>query len=162
MQLAKPALVVLTSVVLATALYGCAGYAPGRQSYWDEKVREMCEKDGGVTVYERTPISTLQAEKLPKIEGSISIPHKSLAAVGSPLVSTDTEEILREWGPKVVRRETTVMRQIDGKVVGKMVSYARIGGDLPTGISEGSSFACPEYKKLYAEQARFFFIEETK
>jgi len=149
-------------VFLASTLLGCMGWVPGRQTYWDAKVKEMCEKDGGVTVYERTTISVKQTEELPKIEGSISIPHQSLAKLTAPLISTDSEEVLRESGPRVVRRERVVIRQSDRKVVGKMVSYSRIGGDFPTGISEGTSFTCPEYKNLYAEQGRFFVIKKSR
>ena len=152
---------VLAALLLAM-LAGCMGWAPGRQSYWDAQVREMCERDGGVTVYEQTRISAKKAEELPKIGGSISIPHRTLSNVTAPLISTDSEEVLRESGPRVVRRERVVIRQSDSKVVGKIVSYSRVGGDLPTGISEGTSFTCPGYKKLYAEQSRFFVIEEAK
>lgn len=149
-------------VVLIVFMIIANGFYEGRKAYWDAQVKEMCEKDGGVTVYERTTISVKQAEELPKIEGSISIPHQALAKLTAPLISTDSEEVLRESGPRVVRRERVVIRQSDRKAVGKMVSYSRIGGDFPTGISEGTSFTCPEYKKLYAEQGRFFVIEEAR
>jgi len=153
---------ILITSLIVTMLAACMGYVPGQQSYWDAQVREMCALDGGVTVYELTTISVKQAEELPKIEGSISIPHQTLANLAAPLVSTDSEKVLREWGPRVVRREREVIRQSNRKIVGRIVSYSRIGGDFPTGISEGSSFTCPDYKKIYTEQARFFVIEEAK
>jgi hypothetical protein len=149
-------------MVFAVLLALAVGFYEGRKAYWDHKVRELCEKDGGVMVYERTTIDVKQAKELPKIEGSISIPPRVLAKLTTPLVSADIEGVIREQGPRVVRREKRVIRRSDGKEVGRMVSYSRIGGDFPTGFREGTSFVCPEYKKLYAEQARFFVIEGAR
>lgn len=140
--------------LLAVSLAGCMGYVPGRQSYWDAKVKEMCEKDGGVTVYERVKISRQDS--------------RLLWGAGQPLPTESTrkdlpyfwesiETTIRDSYPKVGRAETLVKRRSDGKVLGKSVQYWRTGGDFPTGFSEATSFICPQHADL-SEQV--FLVEE--
>src|SRR4051812_12232677 len=50
--------------VLLLMISGCGGWLPGRQDYWDGKVKEMCAKDGGVTVFEQVTITRQDALKL--------------------------------------------------------------------------------------------------
>jgi len=55
---------------------------------------------------------------------------------------------LRDGNPEVGRTETVLKRRSDGKVIATAVQYWRRGGDLPTGMTEASSFACPEHSNL--------------
>jgi hypothetical protein len=143
-------------VSLIGFLSGCAGYSPGGKAYWDARVKEMCEKDGGVTVYERVRISRKQAQVL--WHSGLPLPTEH-TRTDSPYFWERTETSIRDSYPMVVRAETIVKRRSDGKVLGKSVRYSRRGGDLPIGLSEATSFACPTYTDL-SEQ--IFVIEEGR
>jgi hypothetical protein len=149
-------------VVVLTGISGCAGYVPGRKAYWDDKVREMCAQDGGITVFERTALSTEQYQKLPKIAGSISIPPESVATPETPLVAIEREIVVNESNPRVTKWERAIKRVSDSKVVGNIVRYSRVGGDVPTGIAHSSQFSCPEIRQIYADQMQFFSILGVK
>lgn len=150
-------------VALIALLVIAIGFYEGRKAYWDAKVRDMCENDGGVTVNEKIAISAEQYRKLPMVADSISIPPQALMSPDSPAFSTLNETVLREWQPKIVRREQLIRRRPDGRVIGKIISYSRVGGDFPTGIGHPTSFSCPEYNRIYADQTQFFSVtEESK
>jgi hypothetical protein len=70
------------------------GWVPGRQSYWDAKVKEMCNKDGGVTIYERVSVPKIDLERgvLPVgADGQIGISLGALAHPDAPIYWEPTE-----------------------------------------------------------------------
>jgi hypothetical protein len=149
------------AIALAAALAGCAGWVPGRQSYWDAKVKEMCEKDGGVTIYEKVRVSRadLQRGVLPmSADGMIGPTLKELSHPDAPVYAKRTITYLREANPEVGRVEWTFIRRTDQKIVARSVSYGRRGGDFPS-PSHGSSFGCPDPKKDEADLQRLFIVE---
>jgi len=156
-RIGAPTMVVRNTIalgLLAVSLAGCMGWAPGRQAYWDEKVKEMCEKDGGVTVNERVKISRKDSQLL--WGQGLPVPTENTRK-DSPYFWERIEIEIRDSYPKVVRAETLIKRRSDGKVLGKSVQYSRRGGDFPTGFSEATSFACPQHTDL-SEQ--IFLVEK--
>lgn len=145
-------------IVIIALLMVTVGFYEGRKAYWDYRVREMCEKDGGVVVFEKLSVSAEQYDDLPRVEGSIAIGSAALSKPSNPAFSVDREIVLKEWDPRVIRWERMVKRRSDGKVVGEIISYSRIGADFPLSFGHPTSFSCPEYKKLYSDQARFFSV----
>jgi len=148
-------------VFLASTLLGCMGWVPGRQTYWDAKVKEMCEKDGGVTVYERVRISKAEINRhvLPMTaDGRLSFTIKELAHPDAPIYAVERITYLRESNPRVRRTESVIMRRHDQVVVARWVIYARAGGDFPTGLSEGTSFICPDLQKMTSDLHEQLFI----
>jgi len=148
-----------TIVALSAVIAGCMGWAPGQQSYWDEKVKEMCEKDGGVKIYEKLRVSKVDIERLGRVGGKIGVPVKELAHPNSPAYSLMTVTNLREWNPRVSRVESIIIRRGDQAVVARSVVYARSGGDFPTGMSEGTSFSCPDSRKITSDLQELFVVE---
>lgn len=141
------------TVLFAVTLSGCTGNLPGRQSYWDAQVRERCEKDGGITIHERVKISKKDALFL--WGQGLPLPTENTRK-DSPYFWEMTEEKIRDSYPKVARTEDLVKRRSDGKVLGKSIRYWRSGGDFPAGLSEATSFICPQHANL-SEQ--IFLIE---
>ena len=90
----------LSAILLLAMLAGCMGYVPGSQSYWDAKVKEMCEKDGGVTVYERVKISQ-RTSKLLWGQG-LPLPTENTRK-DSPYFWERVETTIRDSNPKVAR-----------------------------------------------------------
>lgn len=138
-------LVRLVSILLVTGnLANCAGYVPGAKANWDARVEELCAKDGGVIVFEHVHLTRDQYKRMGGFAGSISIPTEERASPESLYIRRSIETRLNE-SPSVVRFETQIVRQSDGKLLGRSIRYSRRGGDLPTGLAHDSYFACPEH-----------------
>ena len=134
------------------------GFYEGRKAYWDAKVREMCEKDGGVRILERVRISKADVEVLGHNNGKISVPIKEAAPRNAPVYSEMKTTHLREWNPEVWRREVSVVRREDQKVVAAWVSYSRVGGDFPT-FAHPSSRGCPDLRRVTSDLEHLFIVE---
>ena len=127
-RFARRALLVSTMTALAS-LIGCVGYDVGDYPTWDAKVKELCESDGGVTVYERVTLS--RTEDIVRESGSsITVPRRQSASANAPYVSEEKIVWLNEANPRVYRSETWIIRAQDGAVLSKLVSYGRVGGDF--------------------------------
>lgn len=144
-----------TVVALAAALAGCMGWVPGRQSYWDAKVKEMCEKDGGVQILEKLHITRTDIEFLEKVDGKISVPIKELAHPRSPAYAVNKSEILRDGNPGVWRSEWEIVRRTDNVIVARWVAYTRVGGDFPSHAHE-SRFTCPDLTRITTDMQQLF------
>ncbi len=113
----------------------------GKKMYWDSKVRDLCAKDGGITVYETVE---LPAEMFNKWgQPNFYRPTQDENALGNDYIFVSEKTIYRMADPHVSRRIYKIFRKTDNKLLGKSIVYGRGGGDFP-GPSYGSSFRCPE------------------
>lgn len=152
------AAVLLAPFVLLTAgIGGCEA----RKAYYDWQVRRMCEKDGGVTVYERITVSPVEASRLPRAGGFLGAAPEALAKDTEPAFSRIRRVQLREGNLSIVRYETEVIRRSDRRIVGRAVTYTRAGGDFPT-FAHPSSFSCPETMRVFAGINAIYQVEEPK
>jgi len=133
----------LAMAMLITALVGCAGYVPGRQAYWDEKVKEMCEKDGGAKIFETVELPRQEYNLLLNKFGTLEIPLDGPNARDTPLIRKEEKTSIRDGNPYVWRYEMVIIRRSDQKVLGRQVTYARVGGDFPSPAHQ-SSYSCPD------------------
>ncbi len=156
---------VAAQIIIATGLAGCTGYSPGAKTFWNEEVRKLCERDGGVTIYDRVQISKADIDRhvLPTTaDGKLGVTVKELAHPEVPVFAESKTTILREWSPQVGRVEWTVIRRSDSAVVARWVSYGRHGGDFPTGLAHESSFSCPDSQQIRADLQRLFVVGESQ
>lgn len=151
----------LITLLMTAILSGCAGYVPGRQSYWDAQVREMCAKDGGVTVYRQIKLSEAQATALPKIGAYYSIPPRNTAKSDAFAFWDETVTILNEANPRVWRSEQIIRQRADEEIVARVIRYIRVGGDIPS-IAHASSINCPDEIHLLAQREKIFLIQGEK
>lgn len=135
------------------------GYVPGRQSYWDAKLRDMCKADAGTTVYEQVMLSAEEYRRLHGYAGVIRTPNEAAAPATYPFVSRFTESVLNKDNPRVVRREIFYVRRSDAKVLAKTITYSRVGGDIPS-YAHPSIFSCPEPEERMAALRTVFEVEE--
>jgi hypothetical protein len=145
-------------VAIVVLLILAIGFYEGRKAYWDYKVREMCEKDGGVRILERAHILSADVSVLARNDGKIAVPIKELAHPKAPIFSESTTTKLRDWNPEVRRVETVVIRRVDKKIVARWVYYSRIGGDFPT-FAHPSSRGCPDLRRVTSDLENMFVIE---
>ena len=153
-------LMIPASIVVLLIL--AVGFYEGRKAYWDSKVRGMCEKDGGVIIFERVSISKKELDGMLRVSGSvISLKMKDLATIEDAVYLESREINIREANPRVRRTEWSAVRQVDKKIVAQWNSYGRIGGDIPTGLAHDSSFRCPDWQQTWTELRDLFVVKEN-
>jgi hypothetical protein len=113
-------------------------------------------------VYEQVKVTRAQIDQgiLPRYaDGQVSFSVRELAHAQAPIYAVDEREtVLREWSPRVVRKQARVERR-SGEVVARYVIYSRGGGDFPS-PSHGSGFVCPDIHAMFrALSTRLFIIE---
>lgn len=150
----------ILAAVIVGVLSGCAGWSPGQQSYWDARVRELCKKDGGVTVYEQVKITRREFDALGGLNGTVPVPIRAFAQPGTPYVAETKRFTIHEWAPEVLRRETSIIRVADGKVLSRQIQYLRIGGDFPSPSHE-SSYSCADVGVPLDVERKTFLVTEN-
>lgn len=136
-------------------------YTELNKAYWDYRVKELCEEDGGVTVFETVELTKEEYEMYGGIKNVIPVPSETaLYADKYAYLSRFKKQLIREKNPSVYRWVGSVYRVSDKKVLGKVVSYHRGGGDFPTIISHSTGFDCKDINiKLDVEQ-QIFSVKE--
>lgn len=134
-------MVLLIPITLVVLLALVVAFYEGRKVYWDHRVQEMCEKDGGVAIFESVTIDRAQFKKWGGIGDALGIPNESERRLDIPYYRRTKDDVLRAWNPRVMRLETEYIRRRDNKILGKTVYYFRRGGDFPTWAHE-STFGC--------------------
>lgn len=142
--------------LLSLVIAGCAGYVPGGKAYWDDKVRELCAKDGGVVVYEKVLLSREEYQKLGGVQGTIPIPEEPQAG-GAPYFARTSRQELHPAKPRVFRYQSDIIRRADSKVLGRFISYSRVGGGIPTGLGHDSVFSCRDVPNIRLDVERQVF-----
>ena len=66
--------VITIPLTLILLLILVVGFYEGRKAYWDHKVTEMCEKDGGIKIYERVQLDEAEYNLYINKFGQLSIP----------------------------------------------------------------------------------------
>ena len=130
---------------------------PGQQSYWDARVREMCEKDGGVKIREVIGVSVEQASKLPRVGPYISISPRKTAKPYALAFWDESVTVFHDSNPRVWRSDQVIRRSSDEKVIATVVRYIRVGGDIPS-LSHPSNLTCPDENDLLAQREKVFVI----
>jgi len=118
-------------------------YVWGKTMYYDAWVRWQCAKDGGVKVYETVPVTQDLLGKY----GQIQLSEKPHSKDTDRYFYQTDNHYYRESNPRVVRRQTKIIRRSDNKVLGEYTRYSRSGGGL-SGPWHGSSYRCPTNVKF--------------
>jgi hypothetical protein len=129
----------------------------GVKAHYDQQVRGMCAKDGGVRVYETVKLPTERFDKW----GNVGIHEKGYAKPTDEYYYESEVQYYREGNPTLLRSRSWVVRRSDGKVLGEAISYGRSGGDLP-GPWHGSSFHCPPIADAEGKIESSIFLKENE
>jgi hypothetical protein len=154
----KGVVILVAVLVLVPALV--VGFYEGRKAYWDYRVREMCEKDGGVAVLEGMSISKEESDHLPRVGGLLGVTTESLADPQSPVFSIINKTAIKNGEPSILRYEQAIVRRSDRSVIAQAIQYVRSGGDVPSPAFP-SSYYCPASGTLHQEISRVFKIKES-
>ena len=111
----------------------------------DRLVDELCAKDGGIKVYEQVELSSEFFNNL----GQPQIPDKKYTKPSDQYFSTWLTNDIRgnsnttDYNALVIiRNEHNYFRRTDEKLLGRLVTYGRRGGD-PIGPWHPSHYSCP-------------------
>ena len=139
---------------LLTAVASCSGCATPSQAYWDAKVKEMCEKEGGVKVYEKVTLTQEEYKAMNGRNGIIFIPHKQSDKYVRYPYYQDMNITTINNDPSVRKTEITYYRKIDDKVLGTITNFGmRSDGDIG---KNGSSLSCEDFgENIYLEKKIF-------
>lgn len=154
--------ILIISVATIVVGIGWYAYAAHRQQYWDDKVRELCAKEGGVQVLQYVPLTPIEFESMPRAGGQVG-GHAPLELTPPevPTYGQSREEVIRESSPRVWKTVSVVIRKSDGATVARWVYLTRLGGDAIS-IDHPSSFTCPPWEQSYADLANIFVKKEIK
>ena len=93
----------LIPLVLIAALIGWVAFSEARKNYWDDKVRELCAKDGGVRVIEKVYLSDSDYRSLLSKFGELSPPPLNEKNVNAPIGESFSIVFLRNGNPEIRR-----------------------------------------------------------
>jgi hypothetical protein len=141
--------VIPSLVGLALALGGC------EKARLDQRVRELCNQDGGVKVYEVVYLSSKEFDRY----GVVRVPIKQEAKLSDEFVYEQNLSAYQKGNPELWRLHFRVFRRSDSKLLGEAISYARRGGDMP-GPWHESSFGCPERADISDLKKQLFIRKE--
>jgi hypothetical protein len=136
-------------------------YAELKKAYWDQQVKELCEKDGGVTVYQHVIVTPGEYERYGGGYGAITVPSDtSSIATQYPYVTKNREKVIRKVSPLVYRVTNTVYRKSDGSILGTLVTYYRSGGNFAFFQSPG--FSCRDLGIRTDLENQIFIVQGEK
>lgn len=132
---------VVASLAFLGALGGCERYA------LDQRMQELCAKDGGVKVYETVTLSASKYEELAKHATARNRedyfgPEYRLVEERRVLVGAENDP--EKGRGRLARSYQAIYRRSDGRLLGESVSYGRTGGDGLTFGFNPSSNHCPK------------------
>ncbi|MCU7937650.1 MAG: hypothetical protein KZQ99_22845 [Candidatus Thiodiazotropha sp. (ex Dulcina madagascariensis)] len=116
----------------------------GKKMYYDAQVREMCAKDGGITVYETVELPAEMFNRWGQI--NFFKPTGGEDALGTEYKYISSTLFLKRgehFEVSILRHQRQIYRRSDNKLLGEQVSYSRRGGDLP-GFWHPSSYRCQD------------------
>ena len=120
------------------------------KAYWDYRVTKMCEKDGGVEIFEYIEVTAKEFERFGGNQhGELDIPFERYRNPTDLYYIRFSETISYKLFTLTIGYSITeIIRVKDKKVMSRMISYGRAGGDFPTGIGHSSYFSCSEINKF--------------
>lgn len=136
-------------------------YTEINKAYWDHRVTELCEKDGGITILEQTELTQMEFESIGGNKyGQIPLVPMRLTKRNYLFYSDESVHYMKKSYPSVYRWEARVYRKKDKVVVGYVINYLRGGGDFPTIISHPSGFDCKNVNIKLDIEKQIFKIKE--
>ncbi len=148
-------------VILISLLVLAVIYCEVNKAYWDHKVKQLCEKDGGVTVYEKVNVSDKNyPDFLLDSLGNPILPFYRNMRDSDPFFYTHEEYSIKKGFLRASKGITKIIRSSDKKELGRFVVFQRTGGDLPLVINHPSSFSCNRLKGFNHNLAKSIFNVE--
>jgi len=140
----KPGIVIimLLCVVLLTA--GC------EKDKLDKQMAELCQKDGGIKIYETVKLPPEYFDQSGHVKTSIKkINGEWVSIIADKYVAIEKSKILKEGDPlkgegRLSRVHVSIKQIADEKVIAEAIQYRRAGGD-GFYLGHHTQNVCPNY-----------------
>lgn len=130
-------------------------------AYWDHRVDQMCEVDGGDFVYKKVFFDKEEYTKNLTSSGElIAPPENSSLNIGQSVLSKHEKTNFRRGFTELSRVEITIFRESDKEVLAKSISYHRGGGAITILFSYDSGYSCGGSLKIGPMLSRTVFLKE--
>jgi hypothetical protein len=134
---------IIALLLLLSIVAGCSS-GPIAKAQLDAEVKRLCAIDGGVKVYETVKLPSEIFNRYVNQQGKFYLPTEKEAKENEQYLYESTTTFIRGGNPSIRRYYYAVIRRSDRKVMGQLVIYGRVGGDM-SGPWHDSSFSCPEF-----------------
>jgi hypothetical protein len=135
-------------VVLALGTSGCERWRLDRQ------MESLCQKDGGIKVYETVTLPASEFGPTGEPRFSRRVPGTAREDILGPeyRYGSNREILVGDAQPKhgtgqLVRLHWTIHRRSDNKLLGEQTEYRRSGGDLFTFGFQPGNASCPRFER---------------
>lgn len=112
-----------------------------RKAYWDHRVKELCEKHGGIKIYETVQLDKDEYRQYLNQDGKLFIPSEEEVSHEGKYIRVYNRYFINHSNPIVRKHELLVKRMSDNKIIGRRISYSRVGGDIIA--FHPSKYSCP-------------------
>lgn len=106
------------------------------QAYWDAKVKELCEKEGGVKVYEKVTLTQEEYKAMNGRNGIVLVPIERPSKKSNFPYYLVQEVTYVNKNPDVKKLRLRYFRRNDNMVIGEYVDISRISDE------KKGSFSC--------------------
>jgi hypothetical protein len=134
----------LIALLLLLPLATACSSGPIAKAQLDAEVKRLCAIDGGIKVYETVKLPPKTFDRYVSKKG-FYLPTEKEATINDQYIYEATTTFIQSGNPSIRRYYYAVIRRLDRKVMGQLVIYGRVGGDMP-GPWHDSSFSCPEFR----------------
>ncbi len=148
---------ILLGLLIVLAI-GYLIYCEANKAYWDNKVKKMCEKYGGATIYETVVLTREEYDRNDGEKGTIQVMPEGTSLDKHEYAYKIIVAVKNKYNPRVRRSEYKIYRKYDGKVLGKWVTYSRVGGGFPLSQSHESVFSCKDIPGFHSDIIRQIFF----
>ena len=152
MPLTHPVLrwvVVVSAAIVVLVAVIAFGVTEARKAYWDKKVVEMCEQQGGIKVFQKLQLAPGTYDKLLDERKRIRLPAETVAKSGDMYQFTLASEFVVTGDLQIRKVTQRVIQRPELKVLAEQTSFARVGGDLL--MPHPTSFACPQPDDMFEQ-----------
>lgn len=141
---------VLAGIILLPIVLIVLGvlFCEANKYYWDRKIDGWCEENGTYEIFERISITKEEAEAMRKKNQRLVVLVPGFEVNGESYSVETKTEVIRKKLPELKKRTTFIVRNKDKKIMTKLFSYSRVGGDFPTIIGHFSSYSCPNFENI--------------
>lgn len=149
---------IFTVVFLPVALIlSTCAYTTINKAYWDGEVRELCEADAGITIYETVILTPEDVEKYGRYGSPMYVPLEDQRGASEyPYYYSSKDTLINDDNPRVRKRVSKIYRRKDGVIIAESVYFGRSGGEFP-GLS-GPGFGCKDLEGYISSMESLVFI----
>jgi hypothetical protein len=119
------------------------GFFEARKAYWDSRVKGMCDKEGGIKVFQVVQLDLKEYRKLLNSRNQIDLRNERFATPADSYAYSSATEYIVRGDPEIHKHVGRVLKWPEKVVLSEQIIFSRVGGDFPTGIGHRTYFSCP-------------------